>query len=309
MSHRAFDGYTSPKTVNGVDGYNTVIRAQSALGSGTLGGDLVLTSGTGTTRDGYVRIGSYSTERITVGPDSVVITGATLSEATLDKIVDIVFDGYELTPSITQEDQPIGGNDGYTLLIKAQNSLVEPGNGGNLNLESGDGYSGGGDVFITSGDGYTNGGNVFINAGDGYSGGYLSLTTGDGYNGDGIFRDGYIAFSSGAIESARVITNKFVLSAGQRIYLANVATTPFNVPDGYFTMMVNTSSIAITINLPANPVVGDLYQVKDSTGNANTNNITIQGNGYNIDGGPSYTMSASYGTVLFVFNGTRWSVL
>jgi len=297
MSHRAFDGYTSPQTTNGIDGANTDIRAQSSIGTGTLGGNLVLTSGSGTIRDGYVIIKAYETERITVGPDSVVITGAELSGATLDKITDIVFDGYELTPSITQEDQPIDGNDGYTLTIKSQNSLVEPGNGG--------------DLILSSGDGYYDGGNIFITGGDGYTGGYLVLDTGDGYNGDSISRDGYISFVSGGIESAKAITNRFVLSSGQRINLANVGTTPFAVPDGYFTMMVATNALAITINLPPAPTIGDVYQVKDSSGNANTNNITVQdllGN-YTIDGASSYTISTNYGTVLFVFNGDEWSVL
>ena len=104
--------------------------------------------------------------------------------------------------------------------------------------------------------------------------------------------------------------NKIYLLAGQRINLADIGTTPFDVPDGYFTMMVDTSVIAITINLPPNPVKGDLYQIKDSAGNAVTNPITVSGNGHNIQGSASYLINtANYPSALFVYGGTQWSVL
>ena len=51
---------------------------------------------------------------------------------------------------------------------------------------------------------------------------------------------------------------------------------------GYF---VDTTSSAITVTLPASPSAGDIVSVKDYTGTAATNNITIARNGSNIRGG------------------------
>ena len=52
--------------------------------------------------------------------------------------------------------------------------------------------------------------------------------------------------------------------------------------EGYF---VNTTSAAITVTLPASPSVGNIVAVKDYANTADTNNITIDRNGSNIDGG------------------------
>jgi hypothetical protein len=95
----------------------------------------------------------------------------------------------------------------------------------------------------------------------------------------------------------------------QKLLLVDVTSTPFNVVDGYFvTFMVNTTTAKI-INLPANPTIGDPYRVKDATGNAAANNITVQGNGHNIDGSSSHVISTNYSSTLYVFNGTQWSKL
>jgi hypothetical protein len=257
MSHRAFDGYTAPQTANGVNGSQTVIRAQSATGTNANGGDLILASGKGTNNDGYVRIGTDGYDRLIITPVGI---STTLSQ--------IAFDGYQVSPLITQLDMPTNGIDGYSLTIKSQRSLVSPAHGGNLILQGG-----------------------------------------DGYDGDGYFRDGYVRLLSGLTEGARIVHNKIFFLAGQRINVANIGTTPFNVPDGYFTMLVDTSSIAITINLPSNPVIGDTYQIKDATGNAGTHTITVSGNGHNIDGSSTQTIISVYGNILVVYGGTQWSVL
>jgi len=344
MSHRAFDGYTAPQTANGVDGYGTTIRAQSATGTAAKGGDLILASGKGTSTDGYVIFQAGNTEvlRITKsGFANVTIDGYlhttgnasldgylhvggnttldgylyTLGNATLDGYLhtlgnttldgylhtlgynlfdgyvkvnnyvsidgyikvdgyttidgyELSFDGYAFAPFIRHLPMPTPGKDGYNLTIKAQNSTINPAHGGNLVLQSG-----------------------------------------DGYNGDGYFRDGYIQLLSGSIEQARIVPNKFYMLTGQRINVSNVGTTPFTIPDGYFVVMVNTSVSAMSINLPSNPILGDLYQIKDSTGSASTNNITISGNSHNIDGSPNYTINANYASVLLVYGGTQWGVL
>ena len=52
--------------------------------------------------------------------------------------------------------------------------------------------------------------------------------------------------------------------------------------NGYF---INTTSGAITVNLPASPSAGDIMAVADYAGTAGTNNITVGRNGSNFQGG------------------------
>lgn len=172
MSYRAFDGYTSTQTASGVDGYSFTVRAQSATGTGTVGGDLILGAGNGTTRDGYVRL------------------------------------------------------------------------------------------------------------------------------------------FAGDIEQARAVEGKFQFLTGQRVKVNTVSSTPFNILDGYYVVIVDTTAIGgpSTINLPASPVVGDIYHVK-VLGTASTNNVTINGNGHNIDASATLVINTNYANTMLLYNGTTWSVL
>jgi hypothetical protein len=51
--------------------------------------------------------------------------------------------------------------------------------------------------------------------------------------------------------------------------------------NGYF---INTTSIAITVNLPSTPAAGDIVAIADYANTAATNNITVGRNGSKIDG-------------------------
>lgn len=152
-----------------------------------------------------------------------------------------------------------------------------------------------------------NGNTVTVGAqsatGTGASGGDLILRAGAG-----TVAPGNIRLFSGTTEVARVAGGKFVMSAGQRLTYDIVTTTPYDVTDGYYVILVNTST-AKTVNLPATPANGDVYNVKDLTGQATTGNITVSGNGKNIDGAASYVMNTNYSSSVFMYNGTTWSVL
>lgn len=67
--------------------------------------------------------------------------------------------------------------------------------------------------------------------------------------------------------------------------------------------------IPITVNLPASPNVGDTYYVKDKSGNALANNVTVNGNGKNIDGNTHYTLNRNYESASFIFDGVNWNLL
>ncbi len=69
---------------------------------------------------------------------------------------------------------------------------------------------------------------------------------------------------------------------------------------------VSTTAAARTINLPATLVEGQTYLVKDVTGQAATNNITISGNGNTIDGAATVTISTNYGAYAFIGGPSQW---
>ena len=66
-------------------------------------------------------------------------------------------------------------------------------------------------------------------------------------------------------------------------YCSSLKTSPFtaSASRGYF---INTGS-AVTVTLPSSPSVGDQVIVIDATGNASSNNITLDRNGSKIKGG------------------------
>ena len=95
---------------------------------------------------------------------------------------------------------------------------------------------------------------------------------------------------------------------GFNFNITNVSTTPFDVvylTDYY--LSVDTSSLAITIRLPdlTNPS-GGVFVIKDATGNASVNNITVTTSGGTvlIDGSTAYTMNTNYQSVNVIYNGT-----
>jgi hypothetical protein len=72
---------------------------------------------------------------------------------------------------------------------------------------------------------------------------------------------------------------------------------------------VTTSGGAITITLPAattTNATGKKYVIKDVSGNAGTNNITVNGGGTNIDGAATSVINSNYGKLTVFSNGTQW---
>ena len=135
------------------------------------------------------------------------------------------------------------------------------------------------------------------------TGGNLNLTSGTG-----TLIDGYINLQAGGVTQAIVVPNKFVYNKGRRRHVTNVTSTyPIVVSDDY--IAITTLSAPFTITLPSNPVNGDEYVVKDTTGNAAVSNVTVSGNGNNIDGASTFLLSQPYAGATFTFAGAQWSVI
>ncbi len=71
-----------------------------------------------------------------------------------------------------------------------------------------------------------------------------------------------------------------------------------------------SSDIARTITLAATTTTGRVVVVKDRTGNAQSNNITVQATSgtVTIDGGPTYKINVNYASIQLLFDGTVYQI-
>lgn len=74
-------------------------------------------------------------------------------------------------------------------------------------------------------------------------------------------------------------------------------------------VIVNKGSAVATITLDAAPATGKTVTIKDGSGNAAAFNVTIDGNGKNIDGASSLVINIDYEAVTVVYNGTQWNII
>ena len=71
-------------------------------------------------------------------------------------------------------------------------------------------------------------------------------------------------------------------------------------------IVVMNAAAPVTVTLPSNMATGYTCNIKDISGNASTNNITIIGT---IDGVANYLLSSNYQSVELVYNGASWNVV
>jgi hypothetical protein len=90
----------------------------------------------------------------------------------------------------------------------------------------------------------------------------------------------------------------------------NFAASPYTVLGTDEFLAVQSSGGAITIRLPNAPATGRVYTIKDSTGNASTNNISVTtvGGVVLIDAAATYIMSSNYQAINVNFTGAAYSV-
>lgn len=101
-------------------------------------------------------------------------------------------------------------------------------------------------------------------------------------------------------------------TGGQLVYTPSVSTpknTNFTTDSQHGVYNVDSTSGPISATLLAAtgfPFLDQEVTIKDSTGHAAINNITINGNGYTIDGKPTLVLSVAYAFARLKFNGTQW---
>lgn len=73
---------------------------------------------------------------------------------------------------------------------------------------------------------------------------------------------------------------------------------------------VDCSGGPITLQFPNTPVLGQVFYVKDRTGNANVNNISVTsvGGATLFDGVTTYTMNTQYSAINIIGNGSSYEI-
>jgi hypothetical protein len=88
-----------------------------------------------------------------------------------------------------------------------------------------------------------------------------------------------------------------------------VNTSPYiALPTDYDLAVTANAVIPASVVLPVSPV-GTVYIVKDTSGVANINPITVSAIASTIDGAVSATINSPYGSLTFIFNGTEWNIV
>lgn len=84
------------------------------------------------------------------------------------------------------------------------------------------------------------------------------------------------------------------------------AMSPYTVLTTDEYLSVDSSGGAVTLNFPNSPVAYQIWTVKDRTGSASVNNITLStpGGSVTIDGQTSYTIRSNYAAVNVLANAT-----
>lgn len=97
----------------------------------------------------------------------------------------------------------------------------------------------------------------------------------------------------------------FISGGSAAIQVTNDSAVTYNATndDDY----IGSSGIT-TVVLPSGPTDGKKIIIADIKGDAFTNNVTIQGNGNNIQGSTFALINTDYGAITLLWNGVIWSV-
>ena len=152
---------------------------------------------------------------------------------------------------------------------------------------------------------------------DGSAGAPSYTNTGDTDTGVYFPGDNQVALTAGS--SPNFIVKQFTVEsnklhnffAGFSWNYSSPGAYPYSVLDASDCIVYIDTSSARTINLPNVPTDGRIFILKDATGNAFTNNITITtpGGVVTIDGVTSTTIAANYGSIMVQFMSTQYFII
>jgi hypothetical protein len=98
------------------------------------------------------------------------------------------------------------------------------------------------------------------------------------------------------------------LGEDNNTYAVTAITASTTLTPTEYVVVVDTSVSPQTVTLPASPNEGQAYKIKDN-GNALSNQITIAGNGNNIDGASTASINTDFGALEVVYTSGEWYTL
>lgn len=145
-----------------------------------------------------------------------------------------------------------------------------------------------------------------ISAAAGGSSGQVQYNNSGSLGGFTVGGDGTLNTGTGALTVTKTNGTSFGPMATGAVVVSTsgnptIATTTF------MEVVRNSVAAATTVNLPASPSSNQVAVVKDGSGNAQTYNITVSGNGKNIDGASTSVIRVNYGSANFLYDGTQWN--
>lgn len=113
------------------------------------------------------------------------------------------------------------------------------------------------------------------------------------------------------LKVAEIIRKLNVLLRGGRTLRPQVTAASVGFDTNADILYVDTSGGAVTVSLPTAADMQDReIHIKDATGNAAANNITVDADGSEtIDGNGTYVANINWENVMLVSNGVEWFVL
>lgn len=116
--------------------------------------------------------------------------------------------------------------------------------------------------------------------------------------------------ANGGVNATTTGTGSTITLRSDILNYTNPGAYPYSAVATDYFISVNSGTGAHTILLPNAPPTGKSFVIKDRTGNAAVNNITVTtvGGAVNIDGSTSFTINSDFGAISLVFNGTSYEV-
>jgi hypothetical protein len=118
----------------------------------------------------------------------------------------------------------------------------------------------------------------------------------------GLTSDAVLVWNSGDKKIKTV--SGAALGDKNNIYSHSAVTTSVLLTTGSSYVILVNNSAPVTITLPATPINGQVFKIKNVSGTAVTNIITVAGNGKNIDGSASGLINTDYGALELIYDTT-----
>jgi hypothetical protein len=130
---------------------------------------------------------------------------------------------------------------------------------------------------------------------------------GNGVVGSGVSTAGNI-YSTGSGSTLTINSTKAQFMTNYTNVL--FAASPYTALATDYYISCTSSGGAITIKLPNAPTTNRLFIIKDLSGNASADNISVTtvGGSVTIDGQTTYKIAANYGAINLIFNGSNYEI-